>query len=96
MPICHSCDKKWTYKQTIITLFRLKCPHCEKRQYESASSRLRSGTLTLLALVVILPVNALFDFSVGTALIIGIFIVLIIFGIYPFILKLSSKEEPYW
>ncbi|MGP4108493.1 TIGR04104 family putative zinc finger protein [Virgibacillus sp. L01] len=78
------------------TLFRLKCPYCEKKQYESASSRMKNGTLTLLPLVVILPINALFDLPVGTALINGIVIVLIIFGIYPFLLKLSSEEEPYW
>lgn len=96
MPTCQNCGKKWTWRQTIKTLFKLKCPYCDKRQYESASSRMRSGILALLPLVVILPINSLFDFSVGIALIIGIAMVLLIFALYPFILKLSNELEPYW
>ncbi|WP_461179156.1 TIGR04104 family putative zinc finger protein [Virgibacillus ainsalahensis] len=96
MPICQNCGEKWTWKQTIKTLFRLKCPHCYKKQYESASSRLRSSALSFLPLVVILPINVLFDFSVSTALIIGVIFIFFIFGLYPVILKLSNEEEPYW
>ncbi len=37
MPICQNCSKEWTWKQTIKTLFKLKCLHCGEKQYESAA-----------------------------------------------------------
>lgn len=94
MPICQSCGEEWTWKQTIKRLFKLKCPYCGTRQYESASSRKKSGLFVLLSLVLV-PINAWLDFSMGTALIIiGIITSLIIVSV-PFILKLSNEEEPY-
>ncbi|MEC5425780.1 hypothetical protein QGM71_20135 [Virgibacillus sp. C22-A2] len=95
MPTCQNCGKKWTWKQTIKTIFRLRCPHCDKKQYESASSRIRGGVFFMLIPLLLLPINALLDFSVG-ALSIGIIFALILFGLYPFILQLSNEEEPYW
>ncbi|GIO28384.1 TIGR04104 family putative zinc finger protein [Ornithinibacillus bavariensis] len=47
MPICQNCGEKWSWRQTMKTLFKLKCPHCSTKQYESTSSRLRSGILTI-------------------------------------------------
>jgi len=95
MPICQCCDNKWSWKQTIKTIFKLKCPHCGNRQYESASSRLRSSVFMLFPLV-LLPINAWLDFSVGIVFILAVVLVLTIFAFYPFILKLSSDQEPYW
>jgi len=95
VPTCQSCSKKWTWKQTIKTIFRFECPYCAKRQYESASSRIRSGVFWLVPLV-FLPINAGFGFSVGLALLIAVILGFIILGLYPFILKLSNEEEPYW
>ncbi|NIK12695.1 CXXC-20-CXXC protein [Alkalibacillus almallahensis] len=74
----------------------MNCPYCETKQYESASSRFRNGGLALLPLVLILPINVLFDFSVGTTIIIGIIITLAILGLYPFVLNLSNEEEAFW
>ncbi|ASN05420.1 TIGR04104 family putative zinc finger protein [Virgibacillus necropolis] len=95
MPTCQNCGKKWTWKQTIKTIFRLKCPHCGKKQYESASSRVRSGVFMLIPLI-FLPINAWFGFTVGTAFVLAVVLCFIIFGLYPFILKLSNEQEPYW
>lgn len=95
MPICQNCGNKWTWKQTIKTIFKLRCPHCGQKQYESTSSRIRSGIFGLLP-VMLLPVNAWLDFSVGVVLPMVVMLVLIILGFYPFILKLSNEEEPYW
>ncbi|PAV27967.1 hypothetical protein CIL05_19055 [Virgibacillus profundi] len=96
MPICQSCGKNWTWKQTFKTIFRLKCPHCGEKQYESASSRIRSGIFVIIPLIVLLPLNAWLDFSIGMALILAIVFVIIMFGFYPLILKLANEEEPYW
>ncbi|MFC4559341.1 TIGR04104 family putative zinc finger protein [Virgibacillus kekensis] len=95
MPICQNCGGKWTWNQTINTIFKLKCPHCGNKQYESASSRIKGGCFALIPLL-ILPINAWLDFSVGTALILAAIFAIIVLGMYPFILKLSNEEEPYW
>ncbi|WP_174615481.1 TIGR04104 family putative zinc finger protein [Virgibacillus ihumii] len=95
MPICQNCGEKWSWKQTFKTIFRLKCPYCGKKQYESASSRTKSGAFMLIPLV-LLPINAWFEFSVGTVLLLATPLFLITFGLYPFILKLSNEIEPYW
>ncbi|MFB4166936.1 TIGR04104 family putative zinc finger protein [Virgibacillus sp. JSM 102003] len=95
MPVCHNCGRKWTWKQTIKTMFRLKCPHCGKKQYESASSRIRGSVFVLIPLI-LLPINAWFEFSIGTVLILAIIFAFIMIGLYPFIIKLSNEEEPYW
>ncbi|MGP4108945.1 TIGR04104 family putative zinc finger protein [Virgibacillus sp. L01] len=95
MPVCQNCGEKWTWKQTVKTMFRLKCPHCGEKQYESASSRIRGGVFVLIPLV-LLPINAWLEFSIGTVLILAIIFAFIIIGLYPFIIKLSNEEEPYW
>ncbi|WP_077621832.1 TIGR04104 family putative zinc finger protein [Sediminibacillus massiliensis] len=95
MPTCQNCGEKWTWKQTIKTILKLNCPYCGRRQYESASSRRRSGLFALIPLV-LLPFNAWLDFSIGNALILPIVIAFLILVVYPFILKLSNEEEPFW
>lgn len=96
MPICQKCGKKWTWHQTIKTLFKLKCPYCDTKQYESASSRVRSGMLMYIPFGVIFLINILLDVSIG----LGIFIVMVLFtsmfALYPFILTLSNEREPLW
>ncbi len=92
MPICQSCNKKWTWIQTIKRMFRLKCPYCGSKQYESAPSR-KKGSLFILFVLLPLPINILLDLSISMAFIIAIIVALIIFSLYPFVLKLSNKEE---
>ncbi|TMN22172.1 hypothetical protein FH966_04005 [Lentibacillus cibarius] len=95
MPICQHCGRKWSWKQTVRTIFRLKCPYCGQKQYESASSRIRGGVFILIP-IVMLPITTWLDFSVGTALLLAVITVFIILSLYPFVLTLSNEEEPYW
>lgn len=79
------------------TLFKLKCPHCGEKQYESAKSRIRNGTFSVIVILLfILPISLFFDLPIGAAFALGLLIALIILCAYPFVLKLSSEEEPYW
>ncbi|SDJ80053.1 TIGR04104 family putative zinc finger protein [Sediminibacillus albus] len=94
MPTCQNCGKEWTWKQTVKSVFKLHCPYCGKKQYETASSRRRGGMVALLPLLV-LPANAVMDF--GWAFIPALVVIAcVIFIIYPFLLKLSNEEEPLW
>lgn len=95
MPICENCGQKWTWTQTIKTLFRLRCPHCNKKQYETASSKRKGGMSALLPLF-LLPLNALTGSTWLTTIVLIIAGLAIIFGVYPFILKLSNEEEALW
>lgn len=95
MPVCQNCGKAWSWKQTVKTLFKLKCPHCGLKQYESASSRRRGG-LFGLAPIVLLPVVTWVDLSVFMALILVVALTSIMLSFYPFFLKLSNEQEPYW
>ena len=95
MPICQSCSNTWSWEQTIKSIFRLRCPYCSKKQYESAASRNR-GMLFMIIPLIALPVSIWFDFSVGTAIILSVILGFIIIGLYPFVLKLSNEEDPYF
>jgi CXXC-20-CXXC protein len=96
MPICQNCGEKWTWLQTIKNMFKLTCPYCGKRQYESGSSRRISSSIHIVPLMVLLPMNIWLDFSVITTSIIFIIFVLLFLGLYPYMLKLANEQEPYW
>ncbi|WP_174612858.1 TIGR04104 family putative zinc finger protein [Virgibacillus ihumii] len=96
MPTCQNCGNEWSWKQTIKTLFKLKCPHCGEKQYESASSRRWGGMFVLIPLLLIMPVNIWLEMPIVVAILLVIIFLLIMFSTYPFILKLSNEEEPYW
>lgn len=97
MPVCQSCGKEWTWKQTMKTLFKLKCPYCGEKQYESAKSRMKNGMISvLISLIAMLAANILLDLSLVSAIIFGLLAVVILLSVYPFVLKLSNEEEPYW
>lgn len=97
MPVCQSCGKEWTWKQTMKTLFKLKCPYCGEKQYESAKSRMKNSMISVLLIsIVMLPVSVLLDLSLVTTVTLSFLAAVILFSVYPFVLKLSNEEEPYW
>lgn len=98
MPTCQNCGEKWGWIQTIKTLFKLECPYCGKKQYESTSSRQRSSLFILMPmLIIILPVSSWLGLPMSIAFILAIILgVVLIFGLYPFILNLSNEQEPFW
>ncbi|WP_077329528.1 TIGR04104 family putative zinc finger protein [Virgibacillus siamensis] len=95
MPICQNCGETWTWKQTLRAIFKWKCPHCHEKQYESASSRRKTGMFSLLPIILV-PLIYLFDFSWWGIVFLFIVYMTIFFGAYPFVLKLSNEEEPFW
>lgn len=95
MPTCQNCKKEWTWKQTIKTMFRLKCPHCGEKQYETASSRKRTSIFGVLPIIA-LPINILFNFPWWMVGVIMIPIIAVIWSVYPYLIKLSNVEEPLW
>jgi len=93
MPICQNCDQKWTWKQTMKTLFKFICPYCGKKQYESASSQLRNSILGIVILLIFSSIVIWFNLSVGIASMLVIILSMLTLGSYPFMLKLSNHKE---
>lgn len=97
MPTCQNCGRRWSWKDTITQVFRIKlrCPYCESVQYFSAKSRVRASLLYLPVLVIQF---FLFPFHLSNSSIIGIAVILLALAIahMPFIYKLSNEDEPLW
>lgn len=96
MPVCANCQKRWTWGQTIKTLFRLKCPYCGKKQYETAASRQKNGMFGVVLPLIFLPIIIAFNIPIGTTLVFVILVSGILLAVYPFFLKLSNEEEPFF
>ncbi len=99
MPVCHSCNQKWTWKQTVKKSFTLDtampCPHCSQKQYVTSRARKRSALLTMIIPFLIF-IPFFFDVNIFTAL--GLYLAagMGIMLIYPFLVELSSQEEHLW
>lgn len=95
MPVCQNCKEKWTWKQTMKSLFKLNCPYCGKKQYESVASRKRTSIFILFP-PIILSINLFLHLSWWLIILILFMIVTILWLIYPFMMKLSNEREPIW
>lgn len=96
MPICTKCKNKWSWKQTVKKTATLNpemsCPHCGEKQYQSKKSKALIPFFGLLPLLPLL-IQAFFDVSVIILLSLIPLLIVIVFVLYPFLIKLSSEEE---
>ena len=96
MPACENCDNKWSWRQTIKKTTTLNpamtCPYCEEKQYQTKKSKVKTGMLTP---IVLFPLIIRIFFNVPEAILLNLYLILFILVIflYPFLVKLSSKEE---
>src|SRR5690625_1653157 len=99
MPVCQHCQEQWTWKETIRQSFTLDismtCPHCQEKQYVSKSYR-AIGHLFLFSPILLFFIVLWLDISLINAIILSIILALIVFSLYPFMIKLSNEEEPFW
>lgn len=96
MPTCKNCHNKWSWKQTVKKMATLNpeltCPYCGGKQYQSKKSK---AIAPFLSLIVLLPLLIQIFYDVPGAVLLSLIPVLavIVFLIYPFLVKLSCKEE---
>ncbi|WP_342780883.1 TIGR04104 family putative zinc finger protein [Bacillus marasmi] len=99
VPICQNCGTKWSWFSSIKKLltFRksMKCSHCGKIQYQSASSRNTTSLVILFPLITI-PITVLFDLSLISIFLLDIPLFFLSLLIMPLFLKLTDKDEPLW
>lgn len=99
MPTCQSCEKQWSWFDTIKQLLRLrtrmKCHQCREFQYQSQASRNKMSLVALLPMI-LTPVLLMFGLSKFYILLFDIVLIIGVFLTMPFMLKLSNKDEPLW
>lgn len=99
MPICQRCGEQWTWKQTVKKTFLaaggMNCPHCHKKQYYTSRFRKMSSFVPFIIITIIMLCNLFFGPSIVCVIALIAAIPLLII-IYPFVVELSSEEEPLW
>ncbi|WP_170140774.1 TIGR04104 family putative zinc finger protein [Oceanobacillus arenosus] len=94
MPNCQKCGRRWSWSQTLKVNFKfdgMECPNCGKKQYVAAKSKKSLKWISYLPVILILLL--LFDFTLQIT--IGLIIVasILMIGLYPFLIKLTSEDE---
>lgn len=95
-PTCEICNKKWSWKQTIKKTTTLNpemiCPYCGEKQYQTQRSK---TIISLLSVIVLLPLLLQIFFNIPGVILFSLFPILfvVVLLIYPFLVRLSSKEE---
>ena len=97
MAACKNCGKEWTWKQTVVTLFRFRliCPHCGKRQYLTAASKSKTGLFGFIP-IISMPIFNLFHVSWWLIGIIMTPVLIVIWISYPYMIEFSNEDEPLW
>ena len=70
----------------------MTCPYCGEKQYQTQKSKTKIGLLTT---IVLLPLVFQIFFDMPGAFLLSLFPILtvIVILLYPFLIKLSSREE---
>ncbi|TDL31297.1 hypothetical protein E2R51_13055 [Jeotgalibacillus sp. S-D1] len=99
MPKCTYCQHKWSWREALtkqLTIHRtMNCPHCQKKQYQTRSSRQKAGLLNMIPLV-LLPVSTILDLSIPVALSIMLLLFIAVLMVMPFFLVLKDEDDPLW
>lgn len=95
MPICQHCKQKWTWLESMKKIFRMTCPYCGEKQYQSAQSKKIASFIYVIPMLIVFIMNSLFSLSIGVGLMFLLLILALFFSIIPFYLKLSNEEE-FW
>lgn len=96
MPTCQSCQKKWSWKETIQKTTTLKteitCPYCGEKQYQTEKSK-AIVVLLIPTMFILFPLQAFFDVPRAVLLSLIPVVVALILLVHPFLVKLSNREK---
>ncbi|MFD2706184.1 TIGR04104 family putative zinc finger protein [Salibacterium lacus] len=92
MPKCQTCGETWNWKESYFYEHGKPCPYCGTKQYADRQSRnMQMMLLLLITLPVLLPAFLDLSLPVTFSALLGAF--LLCSAVYPFLLRLSNKEE---
>ena len=81
---------------TMKNMFRLKCPYCGEKQYQSARSKKIASFVNIGFLLIIFSINIFLSLTIGTAIILFLVVLSFLFGTMPFYMELANEEEFWW
>ncbi|WP_404452799.1 hypothetical protein LG329_01400 [Virgibacillus necropolis] len=99
MPTCQKCQRTWSSKATIRTMFtfrmRLKCPYCGETQFLAAKSRKLSSFMSMpftfiWFLLVFFQVSLVFIISYVVIAFLALFLIM------PVYYEITNEEEALW
>ncbi|WP_085991509.1 TIGR04104 family putative zinc finger protein [Oceanobacillus senegalensis] len=93
MPVCQSCNKEWTWKQSITNLRNI-CPYCGTKQFLTEQSRRWNGISTLIPIIFIFFFNLIIDMSITTVFIVALIVSFVTIAIQPLFMELSNEKKP--
>lgn len=100
MPNCQNCGAKWSWRTTAKTSLSFKdekvCPHCGADQYISTRSKQQGAMVATAPMVLIILLDAFFDFNLPIAILVAIPLIAAVFVLLPFTIELSNENEPLW
>lgn len=96
MPTCENCNNTWSWKQTMKKMMILNpamsCPYCDKKQYQTKKSRMKTS-LTTMIIFIPLFIRIIFDVQGELLLILFPVLGLIVILLMPYLLEIKSEEE---
>lgn len=95
MPICENCKQEWTWLQTIKNMFRLTCPYCKTKQYQSARSKKKASYINALPIIGVFLANVLFSVTIGVSIVFLVLLLTVFIATIPFYMELANEEE-FW
>lgn len=101
MPNCQNCGQKWDWKTTFVKSIKfnsgVECPYCGKPQYVTSATRKKSSFLSFIPAPVLIFSNLIFDMNVAAFTLLAVSMFAVIFMIvFPYIIDLTSDNEPLW
>lgn len=100
MPNCQNCGTKWSWRTTAKASLSFKdekvCPHCGAHQYISTRSKQQGVMVATVPMILIILLDALFDFNLPMAILLAIPLIAAVFVLLPFTIELSNENEPLW
>ena len=93
LPTCQHCLKHWSYRETMKKLFRLRCPHCGQKNFQSRKFRWREPIFFLIVMIVNFVIFPFFSIAFTWKLVFLMLLLLAYFATLPFGLILSKEEE---
>ncbi|WP_035344920.1 TIGR04104 family putative zinc finger protein [Halalkalibacter hemicellulosilyticus] len=95
LPKCWSCQYTFKYKEALTFLAIKQCPNCQKKQYLTSKSNLKTGIPPVLIMLIpgfILRLFVDISFILYMSIIVGLFVLAVL--ALPFSYEFTKKKEP--
>lgn len=92
LPACWCCQYKFAWKELLFFLGPKKCPVCKEKQFVTAKKRLQAAWSSPVTVILMFIFLHLFSFP--TAILLGVFVLIIGITLSPFCYEFTNEQEP--